>query len=93
MEEEYKKYCVDAIKNMLEDGNGGNIGQIYRFLIHNSKFIEDNEKFRTASIDKAKNIIPEVIKKIEDTEGIKKTKFINMKKILEEFLEKYNKIS
>jgi hypothetical protein len=93
MDPNYKTYCVESIKNMLEDGKGGNIGQIYKFLTHNSEFVENHIKFKETSISKAKVLILEVIEKIKEKEGIEKSKLINIKKNLEEFLEKFDKNS
>jgi hypothetical protein len=91
MEEDYKNYCIESVKNMLS-ARGGNPLQIYRFLLNNALFLEHNENFRNTSIRKAKELIVEAEEEIiKAPNSIIKNKFINVTKVLKEFLEKYDK--
>ena len=91
MDEEYKNYCIETVKNMLAF-KGGNVLQVYRFLLNNSVFLEHNANFLNTAIDKAKKLIIDVEEEISEApNNIIKNNYINVSKVLKEFLEKYDK--
>jgi hypothetical protein len=95
MEKSYKDYCIENVKRMLDDDKkvNGNMLQIYRFLINNPEFIESQDKFRVTTIDKAKEVLPELENLINENQigSIKRIRFENIKKILQDYLSKFDK--
>jgi len=92
MDKEYKDYCTISIKGMLGEKNcNGNVLQIYRFLIHNSDYVESVPEFKKTSIEKGESILSEIDTFINKYEvgSIKRINYENIKKVLQEFLTKF----
>ena len=82
----YEKYCEGVIHRYIKQNN---ILQCYLFLIDNIPFIQNRSAvFKEVTIEKARELIPQCDNKIIQATTIdKKTKYLNIKNVLQEYLQ------
>jgi hypothetical protein len=82
----YIKYCEENVRRFT---NENNTLQCYRFLLNNLGFLENRPDFKKATIERSKQLYKQCLNRLLDEQNeIYKVKHMNIKKVLEEFIEK-----
>jgi hypothetical protein len=86
---DYKKYCIDTIKEYV---NKNKVYECYAFLLENLDFVNNTSvKFKNASIEKAYDLIEQCDDKINNTDSENfKIKIVNTRNVLTQYLSHFH---
>jgi hypothetical protein len=84
---EYHQYCMEEIKLYVQNND---ILGVYQFLLQNLSFVFYHDKFRNVIIEKARDLSTQCDDKMNTAkDDVSKNKFLELKSVLQEFLDKF----